>query len=88
MLTDTNFDDSECIEQYEYDRENPYEVPQDPLRAGRAADPPILDPRLYFLDVFDIQSRRFKLQWRHLLDTISHLIHASVSVYCVSQPSL
>lgn len=79
MFLDTFSGSRESIEEYECDPDNPEQMQQDPLRAGKAADKPILDPRLYFLDTFAVRIKRVKGKWRDLLDTLNLEIKASVS---------
>ncbi len=78
MLADTYSDKWEQFKDYLHDPENPEEVLQDPLRGGRVGDKPILDPRRYFLDVFDLRSKHYKTQWEHLLQWLDPVIRELV----------
>lgn len=78
---DTYFDDEESIETFTFDPDTPEQLHQDPLRAGLAADIPLMDPRHYFLDLLLVRSKRIKAEWRHLLDNMDELIEESVRLH-------
>ncbi len=80
MFADTYSGLWEDFEDYDYDSEDPDHGHQDPLRAGMAADIPILDPRCYFLNVFKVRSKQANAQWRHLLDMMRPWIEGCVGV--------
>ncbi|KAI7968622.1 hypothetical protein EIK77_000022 [Talaromyces pinophilus] len=81
MFLDTSLDSEETIEEYKYDPDDPEQMQQDPLRRGKAADKPILDPRLYYLDVLTIRIRFVRAKFRHILDTLRPTIEAQVSAH-------
>lgn len=83
MFLDIFSGSRESIVEYEYDPDNPGQMEQDPLRAGKAADRLILDPRLYFLDTFAVRIKRVKGKWRDLFDTLNLEIKASVGPWVV-----
>lgn len=73
MFLDTFFDSEDHIVEHQGG-------PHDPLRPGKPADRPILEPRLYFLDMFAGQIERVKAEWGEVLIRLSHAIKESVSL--------
>lgn len=61
------------------DMSHPENMQEDRLRPGMPADMPIVDPRYYYLDVFAIQARRIKGEWREILHFVDNHMKQSVS---------
>lgn len=80
MFADTYYDEKgESIIEYKYDPDDPEQMLVDPLRAGKAADPPILDPRRYFLDTMAVRVQGVEKESGHSLHVLSQTINESVS---------
>jgi hypothetical protein len=92
MFLDTYYDvEDESIEDYEPNppgSEDGDQMPEDPLRAGAAADKPTLDPRLYFLQVLAIRIGRVNMEWQQVVQVLGNHIRAAVSPFASSFPGL
>jgi hypothetical protein len=79
MFIDNYFDD-EDIDVYEPDRESPEQILDNPLGAGNAANKSALDPRLYFLQLLQIRSRRVSQEWLNVAELLDARIKSAVSI--------
>lgn len=77
----TGYSGEEAIEDYAQDPDNPEDILIDPFRAGEPADPPVCDPRQYFLEVFASRVPRAILEYDRLLHYLGDEVAWQIDYY-------